>query len=69
MLKIAIAIVPTLTSTTIGGIWAIFHLRYTQNIQASFEILFYFFAGGLIAGIVGITIGIISNFFYGFTSE
>ena len=58
-IKIAIVMITTVTSATIGGIWAIFHLKYTQNVQASFEIFFYFFAAGLIAGIVGLAIGII----------
>lgn len=62
LIKVAVVMIPTVTSATIGLIWAIFHLRYTQNVQASFEIFFYFFIGGLIAGIVGLAIGIIYMF-------
>ncbi|MEH1859307.1 MAG: hypothetical protein V7L21_15205 [Nostoc sp.] len=54
---IAIVTTPTVISGTLGAIWAIFYFRYTQNIQASFELFFYFFCAGLIAGIVGLIIG------------
>ncbi|MFN6572561.1 hypothetical protein [Dendronalium sp. ChiSLP03b] len=53
---IAIATIPTRILGTLGAIWAIFYFRYTQNIQASFELFFYFFCAGLIATIVGLVI-------------
>ncbi|MBE9105791.1 hypothetical protein IQ229_12795 [Nostoc cf. edaphicum LEGE 07299] len=48
---------PTVILGTLGAIWAIFYFRYTQNIQASLELFFYFLCAGLIAGIVGLIIG------------
>ncbi|MEH2234555.1 MAG: hypothetical protein V7K71_33865 [Nostoc sp.] len=56
---IVIVTIPTVILGTLGAIWAIFYFRYTQNIQASLELLFYFFCAGLIAGIVGLIIGIL----------
>ncbi|MFN6476844.1 MAG: hypothetical protein RMZ95_011355 [Nostoc sp. DedQUE07] len=54
---IAIVTTPIVILGTLGAIWAIFYFRYTQNIQASFELFFYFFCAGLIAGIAGLIIG------------
>ncbi|MDZ8030641.1 hypothetical protein [Nostoc sp. DedSLP04] len=53
---IAIVTTPIVILVMLGAIWAIFYFRYTQNIQASFELFFYFFCAGLIAGIVGLII-------------
>ncbi|MBE9107586.1 hypothetical protein IQ229_22450 [Nostoc cf. edaphicum LEGE 07299] len=54
---IAIVTTPTVISGILGAIWAIFYFRYTQNIQASFELFFYFFCAGFVAGIAGLIIG------------
>lgn len=54
---IAIVTTPTVILGMLGAIWAIFYFRYTQNIKASLELLFYFFCAGFIAGIVGLIIG------------
>ncbi|MDZ7967089.1 MAG: hypothetical protein RM368_19300 [Nostoc sp. DedSLP03] len=51
---IAIVTTPIVILGMLGAIWAIFYFRCTQNIQASFELFFYFFCAGLIAGIVGL---------------
>ncbi|MDZ7955940.1 MULTISPECIES: hypothetical protein [unclassified Nostoc] len=56
---IVIVTIPTVILGMLGAIWAIFYFRYTQNIQASFELFFYFFCAGLIAGIVSLIIGIL----------
>ena len=54
---IAMVTIPTAILGMLGAIWAIFYFRYTQNVQASLELFFYFFCAGLIAGIVGLIIG------------
>ncbi|MBN4004935.1 hypothetical protein [Nostoc sp. LPT] len=56
---IAIVTIPIGILGMLGAIWAIFYFRYTQNIQASLELFFYFFCAGLIVGIVGLIIGIL----------
>ncbi len=62
---ITFLITPTVILGTLGAIWAIFYLKYTQNIQASFELFFYFFLAGLIAGIIGLIISILfESIFY-----
>ncbi|WP_223265435.1 hypothetical protein [Nostoc sp. 'Peltigera membranacea cyanobiont' 210A] len=51
--------IPTVILGMLGAILAIFYFRYPQNIQASLEVFSYFFCAGLIAGIVGLIIGIL----------
>jgi ABC-type uncharacterized transport system permease subunit len=62
---IVILTIPTGILGAIGAIWTIFYFRYSHNIQASFELFFYFFCAGLIAGIFGLIVGILFQWIVG----
>lgn len=49
--------VPVVISATIGSLWVIIYLLFSQNIQIILNLFFYSFFGGLFGGIVGGFIG------------
>jgi ABC-type arginine/histidine transport system permease subunit len=63
-LLLIILVMPTVVFSIIGLLWAIIHLRYTQNLSASIEIFVYFFSGGLLAGIAGLLVQIYINIIF-----